>query len=156
MKDVFGLYKPCQVRSDRSLEAKRDADGMAARSRRMNVYLTERVGRFADGYPSRSARVAVIIDRYYEALRRMRVHERFSDPELRVMRQILRGWTAEPAGVLFGGLLLEIKTNGVGSPALTKKLEALSAFDEVALIEWLEAQELAETAAKADRKPRAR
>jgi hypothetical protein len=111
---------------------------MPKRKQRVNVYLGERAGRFIDGYPSRSARLATIVDRYSEAMRRMRVHERFSETEIKHLLAIMADWSAEPAAALFGGLLLEMRMQKLGTPVLEKKLQALSPFDEVGLVEWLE------------------
>jgi hypothetical protein len=104
----------------------------------MSVYLPEGAGRAADGFPSRSARVAEILERYYEGMRRMQIQERFSEMELEVLLQVMTGWQPASAAAVFGGLLVELRDKNVGPPRLRLKLEALNALEELALVEWLE------------------
>ena len=115
---------------------------MASAGIRLNLYLPARMARGWDGSPgNRSARGVQLLDRMAEALRRSSIIDRFTEAELAVMRQACRGWVAEPATAVFGGVALELKGRALSTPPLLEKLAALSPFDEIALVEWIERQD---------------
>ena len=115
---------------------------MATAGMRLNLYLPARMARWwDDAGESRSARGVQMIDRLSEALRRTAIAERFSAEEAAALREGCSGWVAEPAAVVFGGVALELRSRGLGTPALFSKLEQLTPLEEVALVEWLEGVE---------------
>ena len=105
---------------------------------RLSLYLPERMARGWHGAPGKqSARGVKMLDRMAEALRRSAIADRFAETELAMMREACRGWVAEPAAAVFGGIALELKGRGLGTPPLFEKLAALTPFDEVALVELI-------------------
>jgi len=118
-------------------------------SNRKNVYLPDRILDALSGHGSLSGRITTILDRYHEMVRRTRIHQKFSERELGLMRAACNGWHAEPAAAVFGGVALEVEDalpDGladeweVDAAALLQKLRALSPGEEIALVEAVAAQ----------------
>jgi hypothetical protein len=109
-----------------------------SRPNRQNIYLPDHLRDLVSGYPSLSGRIATIIDRYHEALRRTRIERRFTADELAHIRRACWSWLAEPAATIFDGAAMELEDEGEAPAELIAKLRALTPFEQVALVEWLE------------------
>lgn len=114
-----------------------------ARPNRQNIYLPDHLRDYVADAPSLSGRISTIIDRYREALRRTRIERLFTPAELAEIRKRCSGWIAEPAATIFDGIAMEVDDGG-GHAALVQKLRALSPFEQVAMVEWLEEQQLSQ------------
>lgn len=110
------------------------------RPRRQNVYFPDHIIDWLSGFESLSGRVTQVLDRYRDALRRTKIEQKFSAEEMLVIRAACHNWWAEPAATIFGGIALELEDTG--APAeLIAKVAALSPWEQVALIEHVEALE---------------
>lgn len=112
-----------------------------ARPNRQNIYLPDHLRDAVAGYESLSGRIARILDRYHEALRRTRIERRFSDEELHAIESACWSWFVEPAAVIFDGVAIEVEDYGdeVEIPSgLVDKVRQLTPFEQVALVEWVE------------------
>jgi hypothetical protein len=115
------------------------------RPNRQNIYLPDHLRDYVSGHPSLSGRIATILDRYQEMLRRTRIERRFTDAEMQAMRTACAGWIAEPAAAVFGGVALEVEDAGdigIDAQSLLIKLQSLTPGEEVALVEYLQTTEL--------------
>lgn len=108
------------------------------RPNRQNIYLPDHLRDYVADAPSLSGRISTIIDRYREALRRTRVEERFTADELFHIKRACWSWLAEPAATIFDGVAMELEDEGEAPAALIAKVRALSPFEQIALVEWLE------------------
>lgn len=108
------------------------------RPNRQNIYLPDHLRDYVADAPSLSGRISTIIDRYREALRRTRVEQQFSAEDLHHIRRACNGWLADPAATIFDGVAMELEDEGVAPRELLDKVRALSPFEQVALVEWLE------------------
>lgn len=108
------------------------------RPNRQNIYLPDHLRDLVSDYPSLSGRIAAIIDRYHEALRRTRVERKFSEAEQTAILSACWSWLADPAATVFDGVAMELDDEGLAPPALIAKVRALSPFEQVALVEWIE------------------
>lgn len=95
-----------------------------------------------------SKRVAMAIDRYREILRRERVERLFTEAEWNLLRDVCNGTVFEPAQLIAGALVAEVKDatyDGIADkwsvdvPMLLENLEKLSYVQQVAVIEVIEA-----------------
>lgn len=111
-----------------------------SRPNRQNIYLPDHLRDAVSGYPSLSGRVSTVLDRYHEALRRTRIADRFTSHELDTIYDACVFWSAEPAATVFGGVELELIDMGGVSAELMTKVQALTPFEQVALVEWIETQ----------------
>jgi len=114
---------------------------------RHTIYLPGHVLGRLDSPDNLSGRIAVILDRYFETLRRTRIEQRFTEPELDLMTEACMSWLAEPAATVFGGVALELEDSradglagkwGVDLDALLAKVGTLGPADDVALVEAIE------------------
>lgn len=109
------------------------------RPRRQNIYFPDRMMDNLSNEESLSGRVVEILDRYFEALRRTKPHIKFTADEQLVIRQACQGWWAQPAATIFGGIGMELEDNGAPDD-LVAKINALTPFDQVALLEWVKSE----------------
>lgn len=121
--------------------------------KRTSAYLSDRTVGILDAERgeggSLSGGINRSIDRYNEVVRRHRAVEGlFSEAELMALRDVARGWIAEPAATIAGGLALELSDAlpdgiaekwAINAPALIEKLRALPYADELALVAGIEA-----------------
>lgn len=110
------------------------------RPNRQNIYLPDHLKDYVADAPSLSGRVSTIIDRYREALRRTRVEKQFTDDELTHILRACWSWWAEPAATVFGGVAMELEDEGVAPADLIAKVAALSPWEQIALVEWIESR----------------
>jgi hypothetical protein len=108
------------------------------RPNRQNIYLPDHLRDYVADAPSLSGRISTILDRYREALRRTRVEQQFTPDELHHIKRACWSWWVEPAATIFDGVAMELEDEGVAPATLIAKVRALSAFEQVALVEWLE------------------
>lgn len=95
-----------------------------------------------------SKRVAVVVDRYREILRRERIDQEFSEVEWNLLRDIGNGTVFEPAQLIAGSLAQmaeDSRPDGVfekwdvAPGELITKLRCLTYAQEVAVVEAIEA-----------------
>lgn len=110
------------------------------RPNRQNIYLPDHLRDYVSGYDSLSGRISTIIDRYHEALRRTRIEKRFTADELAHITRACWSWLAEPAATVFNGVEIELEDEGDAMPELVAKVRALTPFEQVALVEFVERQ----------------
>lgn len=110
------------------------------RPNRQNIYLPDHLRDYVADAPSLSGRISTIIDRYREALRRTRVEQKFTADELTHIKRACWSWWIEPAATIFDGIAMELEDEGVAPPDLIAKVRSLSAWEQIALAEWIEAQ----------------
>ena len=108
------------------------------RPNRQNIYLPDHLKDYVADAPSLSGRVSTIIDRYREALRRTKVEQKFTADELLHIKRACWSWWIEPAATIFGGIAMELEDEGLAPADLIAKVQALSPFEQVALVEWIE------------------
>jgi hypothetical protein len=114
---------------------------MSNRPNRQNIYLPDHLRDYVAAAPSLSGRISDILDRYREAIRRTRIERRFSDDELAAIRGACAAWLTrgQPAAILFDGVAVELEDEDQCEPALIAKIRSLDPFEQIALVEWLEA-----------------
>ena len=110
------------------------------RPNRQNIYLTDHLRDLGSGYDSLSGRIATVLDRYHEALRRTRIERQFSDDERQHILRACRAWLAEPAATVFDGVALELEDEGAAPAELIERVKSLTPFEQVALVEWIESE----------------
>lgn len=118
-------------------------------SHRKNVYFTDRTLDLLGKSTSLSGRVATIVERYAEIVRRERPQDAFSEAERSAILDACRGWLAEPAASIFDGVAMEVADaleDGladrwpIDGPNLVANLRALSPGAQVALVDWIESK----------------
>ena len=118
-------------------------------AQRKNVYFQPRtLAQLGEG-ESLSGRVAQVIDRYAELVRRSRPEDKFSEAERSAIIDACLSWALEPAAMIFGGVAMEVDDAmrdglaskwGIDGPALLDKLGSLNPGEQIALVDWIERQ----------------
>jgi len=118
-----------------------------SKAQRKNVYLDARTLDLIGRDDSLSGSIRRIADRYTEIIRRERPLERFAPAELDAIRDACLSWAAEPAATIIGGIAREVRDAdidglgrkwGVDAAALAAKIDALTAAQQIALMDWIE------------------
>lgn len=125
---------------------------MDAKSLRKNVYLDPRTLDLLGGCGGLSSSIRTIVDRYAELVRRERPWETLCEAERSAVRDACMTWTPEPAATIPGGIGLEIRDAeadglgakwGVDALALADKIDAMTAGQQIAMVDWIERQRAA-------------